>query len=94
MLLTGPDAIQCWRSAIGPTKVTKYFLKPFIFLNIKEFAFSRGFYSEPDSFRAIFGLTDTRNSFHGSDSPQSAKREISFFWPEFQWEESRRVNNK
>ncbi|KAJ1821614.1 hypothetical protein GGH91_000944 [Coemansia sp. RSA 2671] len=28
--------------------------------------------------RARYGLTDTRNSFHGSDSPASAARELAF----------------
>ncbi|KAJ2782958.1 hypothetical protein H4R18_001974 [Coemansia javaensis] len=30
------------------------------------------------SLRARFGLTDTRNSFHGSDSPDTARRELDF----------------
>ncbi|KAH7974667.1 hypothetical protein HPB49_018034 [Dermacentor silvarum] len=30
-----------------------------------------------------FGLTDTRNAGHGSDSEESARREIGFFFPEF-----------
>ena len=36
-----------------------------------------------------FGLTDTRNVSHGSDSEQTARAEINFFFPEFsetQWE--------
>ncbi len=40
-------------------------------------------YSEPDSIRGRFGLTDTRNSTHGSDSETTAQREIKFFFPEF-----------
>ncbi|KAJ2203712.1 hypothetical protein IW145_003900 [Coemansia sp. RSA 521] len=32
--------------------------------------------NRPDTLRARFGLTDTRNSFHGSDSVQSAIREL------------------
>ena len=40
-------------------------------------------YSHPNSLRAIYGLTNTRNSVHGSDSPTSAEREIKFFFPEF-----------
>ncbi|ORX96823.1 nucleoside diphosphate kinase [Basidiobolus meristosporus CBS 931.73] len=42
----------------------------------------------PDTLRSIYGLTDTRNSFHGSDSDETAKREIEIFFPEFdvdQW---------
>ncbi|KAJ2908721.1 hypothetical protein GGI21_002604 [Coemansia aciculifera] len=32
--------------------------------------------------RARYGLTDTRNSFHGSDSPQSAARELRLVFGE------------
>ncbi|KAM7130325.1 nucleoside diphosphate kinase 6 isoform 1-T6 [Ciconia maguari] len=39
--------------------------------------------SVPDSIRGTYGLTDTRNTTHGSDSPASASREIAFFFPEF-----------
>ncbi|KAJ2846758.1 hypothetical protein IWW36_004195 [Coemansia brasiliensis] len=34
----------------------------------------------PTTLRAQFGLTDTRNSFHGSDSVASAERELEFFF--------------
>lgn len=44
----------------------------------------RARYSAPHSIRGDLGLTDTRNTTHGSDSPESAAREISFFFPEFQ----------
>ncbi|XP_005006913.1 nucleoside diphosphate kinase 6 [Cavia porcellus] len=37
----------------------------------------------PDSIRGRFGLTDTRNTTHGSDSAASASREIAAFFPEF-----------
>lgn len=40
-------------------------------------------HEEPSSLRGKFGLTDTRNSTHGSDSDESARREISLFFPEF-----------
>lgn len=40
-------------------------------------------YEAPNSLRARFGLTDTRNATHGSDSPDSARREIAFFFPDF-----------
>ncbi|XP_005110021.1 nucleoside diphosphate kinase 6 [Aplysia californica] len=40
-------------------------------------------FEEPQSIRGRFGLTDTRNCAHGSDSPETAKREIEFFFPEF-----------
>ncbi|XP_026858799.2 nucleoside diphosphate kinase 6 [Electrophorus electricus] len=48
----------------------------------------RARYTAPNSVRALYGLTDTRNTTHGSDSAESAKREIAFFFPEFsvqQW---------
>ncbi|KNE63095.1 hypothetical protein AMAG_08263 [Allomyces macrogynus ATCC 38327] len=38
--------------------------------------------NQPQSLRAEFGLTDTRNSFHGSDAPETAAREINFFFPQ------------
>ncbi|KAJ2791977.1 hypothetical protein H4R21_006234 [Coemansia helicoidea] len=34
----------------------------------------------PASLRARFGLTDTRNSFHGSDSAETARRELAFLF--------------
>lgn len=40
-------------------------------------------YTEPNSIRGSFGLTDTRNCSHGSDSLDTAKREIQFFFPNF-----------
>lgn len=40
-------------------------------------------YDEPDSIRGKFGLSDTRNSTHGSDSDKTARREMKFFFPEF-----------
>uniref|UniRef100_A0A1B6MTL0 Nucleoside diphosphate kinase n=1 Tax=Graphocephala atropunctata TaxID=36148 RepID=A0A1B6MTL0_9HEMI len=45
-------------------------------------------FSHPDSLRGMYGLTDTRNATHGSDSKESAAREISIFFPDFsvsQW---------
>ncbi|XP_013874923.1 nucleoside diphosphate kinase 6 [Austrofundulus limnaeus] len=47
----------------------------------------RARYTSPASLRGQFGLTDTRNTTHGSDSPESARREISFFFPDFHVEE-------
>ncbi|KAL1928861.1 hypothetical protein VTP01DRAFT_2647 [Rhizomucor pusillus] len=38
---------------------------------------------KPETLRALYGLTDTRNSFHGSDSDENARQEIKFFFPEF-----------
>lgn len=40
-------------------------------------------YEHPDTIRGMFGLTDTRNTCHGSDSNESALKETSFFFPEF-----------
>ncbi|XP_046576015.1 nucleoside diphosphate kinase 6-like isoform X2 [Haliotis rubra] len=37
----------------------------------------------PETIRGRFGLTDTRNCTHGSDSTETAAREIKFFFPEF-----------
>ncbi|XP_059477660.1 nucleoside diphosphate kinase 6 [Neocloeon triangulifer] len=42
----------------------------------------RAIFSEPDSLRGRFGLTDTRNALHGSDSEESAAKEIKFFFPD------------
>ena len=44
-------------------------------------------HSDPESIRGQFGLTDTRNATHGSDSEETAKKEIKFFFPEFDSEE-------
>ncbi|KAI9558473.1 hypothetical protein GHT06_015260 [Daphnia sinensis] len=44
-------------------------------------------YEAPDTIRGSFGLTDTRNCTHGSDSQMSAMREIQFFFPQFNYEE-------
>lgn len=43
----------------------------------------RTIYSDPDCLRSRFGLTDTRNAVHGSDSEATVCREASFFFPEF-----------
>ncbi|XP_033644998.1 nucleoside diphosphate kinase 6-like [Asterias rubens] len=43
----------------------------------------RAKHDAPDSLRARFGLTDTRNATHGSDSPETAKIEMEFFFPDF-----------
>lgn len=40
----------------------------------------------PDSIRGRFGLTDTRNVAHGSDSEGSARTEISHFFPSFDYD--------
>ncbi|CAH8860830.1 unnamed protein product [Trichobilharzia szidati] len=41
---------------------------------------------ESNSLRGRFGLTDTRNGFHGSDSQENALKEIKFFFPDFNCE--------
>ena len=41
-------------------------------------------YSAPNSVRGRYGLTDTRNAAHGSDSEASARKEIQFFFPDFE----------
>ncbi|KAL0599831.1 Nucleoside diphosphate kinase 6 [Plecturocebus cupreus] len=64
-ILAHKDAIQLWRTLMGPTRVF------------------RARYVAPDSIRGSFGLTDTRNTTHGSDSVVSASREIAAFFPDF-----------
>ncbi|KAG0170563.1 Nucleoside diphosphate kinase 6 [Apophysomyces sp. BC1015] len=51
--------------------------------------------NQPNTLRALYGLTDTRNSFHGSDSDETARREIEFFFPQFDisaWSEKQNHN--
>ncbi|XP_053108433.1 nucleoside diphosphate kinase 6 [Hemicordylus capensis] len=43
----------------------------------------RAQHTAPESIRGAYGLTDTRNTVHGSDSAASASREMAFFFPEF-----------
>ena len=43
----------------------------------------RAIYEQPTSLRGRFGLTDTRNATHGSDSVENARKEITFFFPDF-----------
>ena len=45
--------------------------------------FGRTQYEVPSSVRGSHGISDTRNTTHGSDSEQSARSEIKFFFPEF-----------
>ncbi|XP_037907348.1 nucleoside diphosphate kinase 6-like [Hermetia illucens] len=47
-------------------------------------------YSEPDTIRGQFGLSDTRNACHGSDAMESALNEINVFFPDFDFEEWRK----
>lgn len=44
--------------------------------------------THPYTLRGEFGLTDTRNSTHGSDSPEAVREEMSCLFPDFdiaQW---------
>uniref|UniRef100_A0A8C4PW38 Nucleoside diphosphate kinase n=1 Tax=Eptatretus burgeri TaxID=7764 RepID=A0A8C4PW38_EPTBU len=52
----------------------------------------RAKHEAPDTIRGRYGLSDTRNCTHGSDSEISACREISFFFPEFDKESWLRNN--
>ncbi|KAI5749667.1 hypothetical protein M8J76_009131 [Diaphorina citri] len=40
-------------------------------------------FSHPYSIRGMYGISDTRNAAHGSDSPESTAREIEIFFPHF-----------
>lgn len=40
-------------------------------------------WTKPDCLRAKYGISDTRNAFHGSDSPESAKRELNMVFEGF-----------
>ncbi|XP_063412015.1 thioredoxin domain-containing protein 6-like isoform X5 [Mytilus trossulus] len=61
--LAREDAIEGWRSMLGPKEVDK----------AKEEA--------PESLRAKFAVDDAINSLHGSDSEDTAKKELEFFFP-------------
>jgi len=64
-ILSGDSAVSHWRRVLGPTKVS----------------IARG--EAPTSLRARFGDpdNDSHNGTHGSDSVESADREIRFFFP-------------
>jgi len=40
-------------------------------------------FSQPSTWGGQFGLTDTRNCCHGSDSEETARKEMAFFFPSF-----------
>ena len=102
-ILARHDAITRWRQLMGPTKVYRYDIsglrggrdtggnwdsksktKALCILS------HRTRLEHPDTIRGRFGASDTRNATHGSDSVESATREIGFFFPEFsikQWYE-------
>lgn len=65
MVLAREDAIDRWRTLMGPTRVYESRL------------------SHPNTIRGRHGLSDTRNTTHGSDSYETALREINFFFPDF-----------
>jgi len=48
--------------------------------------------AEPGTIRGDFALTIGRNVIHGSDSPESAKREIGFFFKPEELQEYRRID--
>ncbi|KAF6030395.1 hypothetical protein EB796_011312 [Bugula neritina] len=52
----------------------------------------RAQYESPTSIRGLYGISDTRNAAHGSDSVQSAEHEIQFFFPEFDYKQWYREN--
>jgi nucleoside-diphosphate kinase len=39
--------------------------------------------ANPNCIRALYGYSDTRNAVHGSDSEETALKEIKFFFPDF-----------
>jgi len=49
---------------------------------------SRVKYDSPGVLRHDFGISDTRNGFHGSDSPDSATRELSIVFPDVSFADS------
>ena len=48
--------------------------------------------AEPGTIRGDYGLTIGRNLIHGSDGPESAKREIGFFFEPDELHEYRRID--
>lgn len=48
--------------------------------------------AEPGTIRGDFALTIGRNVIHGSDSPESAKREIGFFFKAEELQEYQRID--
>ncbi|RVW52139.1 putative nucleoside diphosphate kinase 5 [Vitis vinifera] len=79
MVLEKINAVADWRALIGPTDAQKAkvthphsFFAGFLIVSALIF-----------SIRAMCGQDLEKNCVHGSDSPQSAEREISFFFEEF-----------
>lgn len=57
--VTGPDAITCWRTLMGPTDPVQ---------------------AAPGCIRGDFATLIGENIVHGSDSPESAARELDLFF--------------
>nr|CAD21552.1 putative nucleoside triphosphate kinase [Taenia solium] len=66
-------------SLVQPKPIGRFEFQVFFFASFS----SRTVIFQPASLRGCFGLTDTRNGFHGSDGDESAKEEIKFFFPDF-----------
>ena len=66
LILEREGAIKGWRALLGPTNPTKAAT------------------DAPSTIRARFGNLEngTQNAAHGSDSPESAAREIGLMFPE------------
>ena len=47
----------------------------------------RARFEAPETIRGSYGISDTRNSIHGSDSDKAAEAEIKFFFPRFNYHE-------
>lgn len=87
MVLEKENAVADWRALIGPTDANK--AKETHPRRLENFATChlyttlmnlRIFFLSILSIRALCGLSTQRNCVHGSDSPQSAARERSFFF--------------
>lgn len=63
-ILSGDNAIICWRRLLGPTDPEK---------------------APPGCIRGDFGCQMPDNAAHGSDSHESAKREICIIFPEYEY---------
>jgi nucleoside-diphosphate kinase len=77
--LVGRNAIAAWRRIIGPNSIAAW--RPIIGPTRKEVAVAQA----PNSLRALYARDTTDNVCHGSDSPESAAREIALvFGPRVQ----------
>nr|CAB3446949.1 unnamed protein product [Digitaria exilis] len=83
MVLERPDAIAQWRTLIGPTDARKAKISHPNRLNTKLSRSLSNFTNGiplNSSIRAMCGLDSEKNCVHGSDSLESAAREIAFFF--------------